>query len=59
MPIIRDSLYTVTFTTITGYNFTELKFTADDKMELEGQPNRKIYFDKANQITYKAEFNKQ
>ncbi len=35
----------------TGYRFTEVKFTADGRFELEGRPNRRITFDTAADTT--------
>ncbi|QXV66161.1 hypothetical protein INP83_03455 [Mucilaginibacter sp. 21P] len=55
-PIIKDSLYTVTYTLKTGYNFTEIKFTVDDKTELKGQPNRRLEFPNTNRVVYEAAF---
>lgn len=43
--IVKDSLYQVTFTGETGRICTEFKFSVNDKLELDGKENRKIYFD--------------
>lgn len=55
-PVIKDSVYAVSFTTITGYKFLECKFTVDDKTELEGQPDRRIEFGNKNTVTYEARY---
>ncbi|OJW13256.1 hypothetical protein [Mucilaginibacter sp. 44-25] len=56
-PLINDSLYTATFTTVTGYNFVECKFTVNGQTELNGQPNRRINFKDRNEVNYEATFN--
>jgi hypothetical protein len=43
-PIVKDSLYTATVTTVTGYKFAEIKFTVNGEFELADQPNRRIMF---------------
>lgn len=57
-PFVKDSLYTATFTTVTGYNFLECKFTINGQTELNGQPNRRINFKDRNEVNYEATFNK-
>lgn len=49
--IIKDSLYQVTVTGETGRICTEFKFSVNDKLELEGKENRKIYFDTKSDTT--------
>lgn len=55
-PLIKDSVYTATINTVTGYNFCEIKFTVNGKMELDGQPNRRINFKATNEVSYNAAF---
>lgn len=57
MKLGKDSLYTVTFTSETGYTFTEVKFTINEDFELKEQNNRRIDFHPSGQTTYKATFN--
>jgi hypothetical protein len=54
--VIKDTLYTDTFSFITGYKFTEVKFTVNDKFELNDKPNRKIAFEKGDTTIYQAKF---
>jgi putative oxidoreductase len=56
-PIVKDSLYTATFTTITGYKKTDIKFTINDQFELEEQPNRTVVFSPTDTTIYEATFN--
>ncbi|TWR30947.1 hypothetical protein FPZ43_00240 [Mucilaginibacter pallidiroseus] len=55
-PVIKDSIYTVSFNTVTGYNFLECKFAIDDKVELKGQPNRRIDFVDKDTMSYEAKY---
>ncbi len=55
-PIIKDSLYKATVTFNTGYNFTEIKFVINDKIELENKDNRKVTFSENDTTIYKAKF---
>ena len=57
-PLIKDSLYTTTFSGKTGYLFAEIKFVVNDEFELKDKDNRRVYFDKSRQTIYKATFNK-
>jgi hypothetical protein len=57
-PLIKDSLYTATFTGKTGYLFAEIKFVVNGEFELKDQDNRRVYFDKSRKTIYKATFNK-
>ena len=34
-PAVKDSLYTVVFSLVTGYKFTEVKFTVNGQFELQ------------------------
>ncbi len=56
-PITKDSLYTATITTISGYLFTEVKFTINGTFELQEADNRKVVFSKGDTTFYKAVFN--
>lgn len=56
-PVVKDSLYTATITAITGYKFTEIKFTIDGEFELNGQPNRRVVFSDGDTTFYNAVFN--
>jgi len=56
-PIIKDSIYTGTFTVITGYKFGEIKFTVNGEMELNDKPNRRVEFANTDTTIYKATFN--
>jgi hypothetical protein len=54
--LVQDSLYTVTITGQTPYDFTEIKFTVNGEFELEGKENRRLMF--TGDTTYfKAKFN--
>ena len=56
IPVVKDSLYTVTLTGQTPYDFTEIKFTVNGQFELEGKDNRRLVF--AGDTTYyRAKFN--
>ncbi len=57
MKLRKDGLYAVTFTSETGYTFTEVKFTIDDTFEFQEQSNRRIDFHPSGKTTYKATFN--
>jgi putative oxidoreductase len=56
-PIVKDTLYTATFSTITGYKFTEAKFTVNGAFELIDQENRRIVFSEGDTTVYEAKFN--
>ncbi|OYU93234.1 MAG: hypothetical protein CFE21_21325 [Bacteroidetes bacterium B1(2017)] len=57
-PLIKDSLYTTTFSGKTGYLFAEVKFVVNGEFELKDKDNRQVYFDKSRKTIYKATFNK-
>jgi hypothetical protein len=57
-PLIKDSLYTATFSGKTGYLFTEIKFVVNGEFELKDKDNRRVYFDKSTKTIYKATFDK-
>jgi putative oxidoreductase len=56
-PIVKDSLYTATITAVTGYTFTEIKFTIDGEFELQNKPNRRVVFSQGDTTFYNAVFN--
>lgn len=55
-PIIKDTLYTATFSIVTGYLFTEAKFTINSQFELKEKENRRIFFSKKDTTVYQAKF---
>ena len=55
--VIKDSLYTATVTTNTGYKFAEIKFTMNGEFELKEQPNRRVVFSDKDTTYYNAVFN--
>jgi hypothetical protein len=55
--VIKDSIYTATATTITGYKFAEIKFTVNGEFELKDQPNRRVVFSEGDTTYYNAVFN--
>lgn len=54
--LFKDSLYTVTITGQTPYDFTEIKFTVNGQFELEGGDNRQLVFT-GDTTYYRARFN--
>lgn len=55
-PLVKDSLYTATITTVTGYKFAEIKFTLNGDFELKEQPNRRVLFSDKDTTYYNAVF---
>ena len=55
-PIIKDTLYIATFSLVTGYKFTEAKFTVNGQFELNEKDNRKILFSDKDMTVYEAKF---
>jgi putative oxidoreductase len=55
-PIVKDSLYTATFSLLTGYKFTEVKFTVNGQFELNDKSNRRISFSGKDTTVYEAKF---
>ncbi|WP_336689557.1 MULTISPECIES: hypothetical protein [unclassified Chryseobacterium] len=51
-------VYQVKVTYLTGYKFTEVKFTRNGEYELQNMPNRRIEFNNSGITQYKAVFNK-
>ena len=56
IPVVKDSLYTATITTITGYKFTDIKFTVNGDLELKSKPNRKLIFSNKDTTFYNVTF---
>jgi putative oxidoreductase len=56
-PVTKDSIYETTYSFVTGYAFTELKFTINGQFELNNHGNRRIVFGKNDTIIYEARFN--
>lgn len=56
--IVKDSLYRVTVSTITGYKIAEVKFTVNGDFELKNQPNRRIPLHDNDTTYYNAVFDK-
>lgn len=56
-PIKKDTLYEATFSLITGYKFTEAKFTVNGQFELNEKGNRRIIFSDQDTTIYEAKFN--
>lgn len=57
-PVKKDSSYTITVSFVTGYTFTEVKFTVNDELELQDKENRRIHFSAKDTTFYKAVFDK-
>jgi hypothetical protein len=55
-PIIKDSIYEATFSLVTGYKFTEAKFTVNGEFELKDKDNRRIIFSDKDTTVYEAKF---
>lgn len=50
----KDSLYTITITEETGYKFTEVKFSINNKLEFNDGANRRVVFSEKDTTYYKA-----
>jgi hypothetical protein len=55
--IKKDSLYELTTTFETGYNFTEIKFMVNDSLEFDNEENRRVVFLQRHTF-FMAKFNK-
>ncbi|SHE95321.1 hypothetical protein [Chryseobacterium takakiae] len=55
--INNSDLYQTKVTFITGYKFTEVKFTVNGKYELQNMPNRRVEFKNSGVTHYNAVFN--
>jgi hypothetical protein len=58
VPLAKDSIYTATFSILTGYKFTEAKFTVNGQFELNESDNRKIIFSENDTTVYEAVFDR-
>jgi hypothetical protein len=56
-PIIKDTLYEGSFSIVTGYKFTEGKFTINGNFELNDKDNRRIVFSEKDTTIYEAIYN--
>ena len=56
-PLVKDSLYTLATTVLTGYKFAEIKFTVNGEFELKERPNRRLVFSDSDTTNYNAVFN--
>ncbi len=54
--VVKDSLYTLTSTVITGYKFAEIKFAVNGEFELKDKPNRRLVFSDTDTTNYNAVF---
>ncbi|WP_310556819.1 hypothetical protein [Flavobacterium sp.] len=50
--IVKDSLYRMIINFETGRLCSEIKFSVNGNLELEGKENRKIYFETENDTTF-------
>lgn len=58
VPSQKDSIYAATFSILTGYKFTEAKFTVNGQFELNESDNRKIIFSEKDTTVYEAIFDR-
>ena len=54
--IKKDTLYEATFSLVTGYKFTEVKFAVNGQIELKEKENRRIIFSNNDTTIYEAKF---
>ena len=54
-----DSTFRTTVTYLTGYKFTEAKFTVNNEFEFKNEDNRKIVFSDKDTTVYTASFNER
>ena len=57
--IKKDSIYEIITTFETGYQFTEIKFVANDNFEFQKEDNIRIVFSKKDTTYFDAKFNKR
>ena len=56
----QDMIYTSQIVIDNPYKFVELKFVKNGgEYELDGQPNRRVYFDESKTTEYRATFDKK
>ncbi len=53
----KDTTYSIALTFLTGYKFTEVKFSINGDFELKDKGNRRIEFSDKDTTVYKAVFN--
>jgi hypothetical protein len=56
--LIKDSVYTASITTVTGYAWGEVKFTVNGEFELKNQENRRITLKENDTVRYNAVFDR-
>lgn len=52
-----DSTYEAVVTYITGYKFTEVKFSLNNQLEFQEQANRKVVFEDSDTTIFRATYN--
>lgn len=57
--LVKDSLYQLTITGVTGFKFTEVKFTINGEFELQEKPNRRVVFAEGDTTFYEAIFDEE
>lgn len=57
--IKKDSLFQITITGETGYQFTEVKFVVNDTFEFQNEVNRRVVFSEKDTTFYNVKFNKR
>lgn len=55
-PLAKDSIYNATFSILTGYKFTEAKFTVNGQFELKESADHKIIFSENDTTMYNTVF---
>ncbi|WP_310558226.1 hypothetical protein [Flavobacterium sp.] len=55
----KDSVYEITTTFETGYQFTEVKFVVNDNFEFQNEDNRRVVFSEKDTTYFTAKFNKR
>lgn len=57
--LVKDSLYQLTITGVTGYKYGEVKFTINGEFELKEKPNRRVVFAEGDTTFYEAIFDEE
>lgn len=57
--IKKDSIYEITTTFETGYQFTEVKFVVNDNFEFQNEDNRRVLFSEKDTTYFNAKFNRK
>lgn len=55
--IVKDSIYKITVVSNTGRICNEFKFSINNKLELQDNNNRKLYFSEKDTTFYNSKFN--